>query len=370
MNDIAGTPDLGAGATDDAAPKPPTLMQKLGAEALGTGVLVFVGCGAAVMTGADIVATGLAFGIAIVMMAYAVGRVSGGHFNPAVSLGAALSGRLAWKEFGLYSAAQVVGALVGGLLLALTALASDVGWEFGEPLGSNGFGDEGGVALLGALLIEAILTFVFLTVILGVTDERNENANFAPLAIGLSLAAIHFVAIPATGTSVNPARSIGVAFFSGSDAIIQLWLFIVAPLLGAAVAGLLYPLIFDRGSDPVPGSGLNFGGQAPPQTGFAAGYQHQWSEQQTPLGQQAAAQFGAPDHGQAPTAFGAPQQPADPAHQAEAAPHQAHPAAAQQQPIIQNGWQWDPDSQQWIPAQQQPPAPGGGETMVRPPDGQ
>jgi aquaporin Z len=359
MTDFAGTPDLGAGATDDAAPPPPTLMQKLGAEALGTAVLVFVGCGAAVMTGADIVATGLAFGIAVVMMAYAVGRVSGGHFNPAISLGAALSGRLTWKDFGLYTAAQVGGGLIGGLLLALTVLASDIGWEFGDPLGSNGYGSEGGVELLGALLIELLLTFIFLMVILGVTDERDENASFAPLAIGLSLAAIHFVAIPATGTSVNPARSIGVAFFSGGDAIAQLWLFIVAPFLGGAIAGLVYPLIFGRGSEPVPGSGLNFGSQAPPQTGFAAGYQQQWAEQQAPFGHQPqAGPYGAPDAGQAPTGFGA--------HQGADA-QQGQPA--QQQPIIQNGWQWDPDSQQWIPAQQ-PPAPGGGDsTMVRPPEG-
>lgn len=293
MSDHAAAANLGNEAT--AAP----LAQKLSAEALGTFVLVFIGCGAAVTTGTDLVATGLAFGIAIVTMAYAVGRLSGGHFNPAVSLGAALSGRLAWKEFGMYAGAQVVGGLVGGLLLMLVMLASDIGWDFGDPLGSNGFGDHGGVELFGALLIEIILTFIFLMVFLGVTDERSDTAHFAPLAIGLSLAAIHFVAIPATGTSVNPARSIGVAFFSGSDAIIQLWLFIVAPLLGGALAGLLHPLIFGRGSDPVPGSGLNVGGGSA--TGVVPG-----------------------------------------------------------QPIIQNGWMWDPQQNQWVPAPQaaQPPAPG------------
>ena len=127
-------------------------------------------------------------------------------------------------------------------------------------MGSNGFGDHGGVEVFGALLIEIVLTFIFLLVILGVTDERNDTAAFAPLVIGLALAAIHFVGIPATGTSVNPARSIGVAFESGGDAIIQLWLFIIAPLIGAAVAGLLYPLIFGRGSAPVAGSGFPAGG--------------------------------------------------------------------------------------------------------------
>jgi aquaporin Z len=330
-----------------------TLGQKLAAEAIGTGVLVLIGCGAAVTTQADIVATGLAFGIAIVVMVYAFGRVSGGHFNPAVSVGAALSGRLSWKDFGLYSAAQVGGALVGGLILALIVLAGDVGWEFGDPLGSNGFGDHGGVELFGALLIELSLTFVFLTVILGTTDERNDNAPFAPLAIGLSLAAIHFVAIPMTLTSVNPARSIGVAFYSGSDAITQLWLFIVAPLVGGALAGLLYPLLFGRGAAPVAGS---FG--APKPAAAFGGYQQQW---EPAAGQQ---------WGQQPVQQQTGQ----------------HAAAGTEQPIIQDGWQWDPQAQQWIPAQQQAapqPDPGqpqqqgwgnpdasGERTQIRPPEGQ
>ncbi|GAA4076952.1 MIP family channel protein [Nocardioides kongjuensis] len=318
---------------------PPTLVQKIAAEALGTAVLVFLGCGSVVIfsnassdtTGLAglfaITSIGLTFGIAIVAMAYTFGRVSGGHFNPAVSLGAALGGRISWKDAGLYSVAQVVGGLVGGLLLALTALSSDFGWEFGDPLGSNGFGDHGGVELLGALLIELILTFIFVTVILGTTDERNRAvASMAPLTIGLTLAAIHFVAIPATGTSVNPARSIGVAFFSGSDAIVQLWLFIVAPLIGGAVAGLLYPLVFGRGADPVPGSGLNFGAGGSSDPGFT----QQWNQQT--YGQQQA-------YGQ---------------HQAQ--PGQAGQPVQQAQPIIQDGWQWDPAAQQWIPAQQ-PAAP-------------
>jgi aquaporin Z len=334
--------------TPAAAPPPPTLIQKLAAEAVGTAVLVFIGCGSVVVAGGDITSIGLSFGIAIVMMAYAFGRISGGHFNPAVSVGAAISGRLSWKDTGAYSAAQVVGGLIGGLILAVVLLASDVGWEFGDPMGSNGFGDNGGVELLGALLIEIVLTFIFLIVILGVTDERNDTVAFAPLAIGLSLAAIHFVAIPATGTSVNPARSIGVAFFSGGDAISQLWLFIVAPLVGGAIAGLLYPLIFGRGSEPVTGSG--FGGGARPAVAAVPG-------------------FGAPDQFQQQWN----QQPGTPAAQPAAA--QAQPA---EQPIIQDGWQWDPAAQQWIPAQQQqqpqggqqggwaPPA--GDQTQVRPPD--
>jgi aquaporin Z len=336
--------------TADAAP--PTQVQKLAAEAIGTAVLVIIGCGSAAIAGGDIVSIGLSFGIAIVAMAYAFGRISGGHFNPAVSVGAAISGRLSWKDAGLYSAAQVVGGIIGGIVLAIILLASDVGWEFGDPMGSNGFGDQGGVELFGALLIEIVLTFIFLLVILSVTDERNDTVAFAPLVIGLSLAAIHFVGIPATGTSVNPARSIGVAFESGGDAIAQLWLFIVAPLIGGAVAGLLYPLLFGRGSEPVPGSGFAGGGATATVPGFGApdAFQQQWN-----------------------------QQPA--ADQGYAAPAE--------QPIIQDGWQWDPATQQWIPAQQpaqqppapqqQPPAPqaeqpggwappGGDVTQVRPPD--
>jgi aquaporin Z len=328
--------------TDTAAAAPPTQVQKLAAEAIGTAVLVFIGCGSAVVGQGDIVSIGLSFGITIVMMAYAFGRISGGHFNPAVSVGAALSGRLSWKDTGLYSAAQVVGGLVGGILLAIVLLAGDTTWDFGEPLGANGFGDQGGVEILGALLIEIILTFIFLLVILSVTDERNDTAAFAPLAIGLSLAAIHFVGIAATGTSVNPARSIGVAFESGSDAIIQLWLFIIAPLIGGAAAGVLYPLLFGRGSAPVPGSGIPAGAATATVPGLGApdAFQNQWNQ---PVGQ-------------------------------------AAPAPAEQ-PIIQDGWQWDPASQQWIPAQQppapQPPQaaqpggwapPPGEQTQVRPPD--
>ncbi len=335
--------------TADAAP--PTLVQKLAAEAIGTAVLVLIGCGSAVIGRGDIVSIGLSFGIAIVAMAYAFGRISGGHFNPAVSVGAALSGRLSWKDTALYSAAQVAGAVVAGIMLAIILLASDVGWEFGDPMGSNGFGDHGGVELVGALLIEIVLTFIFLLVILSVTDERNDTVAFAPLVIGLTLAAIHFVGIAATGTSVNPARSIGVAFESGGDAIVQLWLFIVAPLIGGAVAGLLYPLVFGRGSAPVLGSGFPAGGTASatvPGLGAPDAFQQQWNQ---------------PD--------------------AAAAPLAPNPAPAEQ-PIIQDGWQWDPTTQQWIPAQQpaapqaapapQADQPGGWappsseHTVVRPPD--
>lgn len=298
------------------APEPgtSTLAQKLLAEAIGTAILVFVGCGTAVATGGDVAPTGLAFGITILMLAYSFGRVSGGHFNPAVSLGAALAGRIAWKETGLYAAVQVVGGLLGGLLLALVALSIHAGgehWKFGDPLGNNGYGDNYGsqlhIGLGGALLLEVILTGIFVLVILAVTDRRNPTiAALAPLAIGLALAALHFVAINLDGTSVNPARSLGVAFFSGSDAIKDVWLFVVAPLIGAALVGALYPILFGRDGDPVPGSGIKLGGGGAADQAFA----QQWGQQ-----------------------------------------------AAAQQPIIQDGWQWDPASQQWIPAPQQAPAP-------------
>ena len=353
--------------TDTSMVAPPTDLQKLLAEAIGTFVLVVLGVGAATIGGGDVAAIGLAFGIAIVAMVYAFGRVSGGHFNPAVSVGAALSGRIAWKDAGLYSAAQVVGGLVGGLVLALIAIGGDTGYELGDPLGANGFGDHGGVALVGALLIELVLTFIFLITILAVTDERNEHPALAPMAIGLTLAAIHFASIGATGTSVNPARSIGVAFFSGGDAIIQLWVFILAPLVGGALAGLAYPAIFGHAGEPVPGSGLNFASAAAvPGYGAPDQFQQQWNQQDFP--QQAAY----PQQGGYPQqSYG---QPAPDA--AQATPPAAQQPAPVEQPIIQDGWQWDPQAQQWIPAQQPPapeasswPTPGqGDQTQVRPGD--
>jgi aquaporin Z len=362
--------------TEAAAPAPaPTLAQKLSAEAIGTFVLILFGVGAAIMAD-DYAAVGLSFGIAIVAMVYAFGRVSGGHFNPAVSVGAALGGRISWKEAGAYSGAQVLGGLVGGAVLVLMAIAGDTGAEIGDDVfGANGFGDRGGFELGGALIIEIVMTFIFLTVILAVTDTRNEHPALAPLAIGLSFAAIHFASMTATGTSVNPARSISVVLFSGGDAIAQIWLFILAPVVGAAVAGVAYPAIFGHGSEPVPGSGLNFGGAPAAVPGYGAPdqYQQQWNQQVPgyPQGQQAATgqQWAQPQ-----------QQWADPQQQA-AAPQAAQPAQAQpaqpvEQPIIQDGWQWDPQAQQWIPAQQQPaqgwpnPDAGGERTQVRPPEGQ
>jgi aquaporin Z len=235
----------------------PTTGHKVAAEVLGTFVLVFFGCGAALISGGDYVATGLTFGLTVVVMAYAVGRVSGGHFNPAVTLGAAVGGRLPWRLTPVYMGSQLMGAVLAALLL-FTLMHGFEGYSAEGNMAQNGFGDAGsGYAWWAAFLLELLLTAVFVWVILAVTDSRNEaQAILGPLAIGLALAMIHFASMGATGTSVNPARSIGPALFAGTDHVVQLWLFISAPLLGAAAAGLTYPLLLGRGSAPVEGSGL------------------------------------------------------------------------------------------------------------------
>jgi len=259
----------------------PTGGQKFFAEVLGIFVLVFFGVGTALATGGEVITTGLAFGLTVLVMAYAVGRISGGHFNPAVTIGAALSGRLAWSQTPLYFGGQLLGGLLGGAVLWGIWQGFD-GFSSDGNFGQNSFGDYGsGLAWWSALLVEAVTTFVFLLVILAVTDERNEHPALAPLAIGLSLSMIHFATISLTGTSVNPARSIASAVFAGSDAIMQLWLFIVAPVLGAVFAGVAYPALFGRAGEPVPGSGLRWR-RAPgavPGYGAPDAYQQQWNQQ-------------------------------------------------------------------------------------------
>jgi aquaporin Z len=238
----------------------PVLARRLGAEFLGTFVLVFAGCGAAVLAanfpaddpgnpaGIGHLGVSLAFGLAVLTMAYALGHVSGGHFNPAVTLGAAAAGRFAWRDTASYIATQVVAAITAAAVLLVVASGVD-GFSASESgFATNGFADRspGGYSLLAALVIEVVLTAVFLYVILGVTDTRAPK-GFAPLAIGLSLTLIHLVSIPVTNTSVNPARSIGPALFAGGDAIAQLWLFILAPVLGALIAGLTYKPLLGEG---------------------------------------------------------------------------------------------------------------------------
>lgn len=360
----------------DTVEATPTTGQKFTAETLGTFVLVFFGCGAAVYSGGDLVATALTFGLTVVVMAYAVGRISGGHFNPAVTLGAVLGGRLPWNQVGIYMAAQLLGGLLAGAMLFGLGNGFE-GFSAEGNMGQNFFGDQGsGYAWWAALLVEILLTAIFLWIILAVTDERNEvNAVMGPLAIGLALAMIHFVAIPLTGTSVNPARSIGVGVFAGTDAIVQLWLFVVAPLVGAAIAGLTYPLLFGQGATPVAGSGLNFGGGRKDQ--FVPGsYEAQWNQgQQGGWGQPGAA-WGAPPQQQ----WGQPAPQPDPYSTPQAAPQQpgqwGQPAPAEQPQQPSQPGQWGAPQQQ--PQQPgQPGAPGhwgnpdgddDGRTQVRRPD--
>ena len=238
----------------------PTTGQKIAAEVIGTFTLVFFGCGTAIIEQGRLRRHRARVRAAVLCGAYAFGRVSGAHFNPAVSVGAALGGRMAWREMPLYVGSQLVGGLLAGLTLFILVHGFDGYDVSSDGLAQNGFGDDGtGYAVWAAFLLEMILTAVFVWVILAVTDARNEHPALAPAAIGLALTMVHLASISATGTSVNPARSIGVGLFAGSDAIIQLWLFILAPLVGAAIAGITYPMLFGHGSDPVPGSGLRRG---------------------------------------------------------------------------------------------------------------
>ena len=212
-------------------------MKKYILECIGTMVLVIFGCGTAVITG-DVVATSLAFGLAIVAMAYAIGPVSGCHVNPAVSLAMLITGKLSKKDFVCYVLAQVIGGIIGAGILYAILKSSYVGIE---NLGTNGYAASSGVGLtlLGALLVEIILTFVFIYTILGVTNDKSKG-NVAGLVIGLTLAFVHLIGIKLTGTSVNPARSLGPALFAGGEALKQVWLFVVAPLLGSVLASVTY----------------------------------------------------------------------------------------------------------------------------------
>lgn len=224
-------------------------MKKILAEFIGTFTLVLFGCGAAVLAGSGTVGVdavgqlgiAFAFGLAIVAMAYGIGPVSGCHVNPAVSFGAFLAGRMKMDEMFKYWAAQIAGAIVGAGVLYLIA-SGKAGYSLAaNGLGANGWGAGylGEYSLVAAFLFEVVATFLFLVVILGSTGDK-APAAMAGLAIGLTLAVIHIVGIQITGVSVNPARSIGPALFVGGTALTQLWLFLVAPLIGAGAAGLLF----------------------------------------------------------------------------------------------------------------------------------
>jgi len=234
----------------------PSTSKKLTAEFLGTFVLVFGGCGTAVLatTNPDVgvgwLGVALAFGLTVLTMAYAVGHISGGHFNPAVTIGAAAGGRIGWRETPAYIVTQVVAGIAAGAVLLQVANGLDGFSAKDSGFASNAYGDRSpmGYDLLACLVIEVLLTAVFLWVILGSTDTRAPK-GMAPLAIGLALTLIHLISIPVTNTSVNPARSIGVGLFAGSDAISQLWLFIAAPIVGGLIAGFTYAyLLGDDGA--------------------------------------------------------------------------------------------------------------------------
>ena len=218
-------------------------MKKYLAEMIGTMVLVLMGCGAAVFAGAgqpfDSVGTlgvAFAFGLAVLGMAYTIGKISGCHINPAITLGLLLSKKISGKDAGMYMIFQVIGAILGSAILYV--LAKDSG-STTTLTGANGFADG---ALLTAFIAEVVFTFVFVLVVLGATS-KGANNKFAGIAIGLTLVLVHIVCIPITGTSVNPARSIGPAIFEGAHALSQLWVFIVAPFLGAAISALIWKVI-------------------------------------------------------------------------------------------------------------------------------
>ncbi len=225
-------------------------MKKLGAEFFGTFWLVLGGCGAAVLAakfasggvevGIGLLGVALAFGLTVMTMAFAIGHISGCHLNPAVSIGLWAGGRFPGKDVVPYVVAQVLGAIVAAAVLFVIA-SGQAGFSAAGGFATNGYGEHspGGYSLLAALVTEIVMTLFFLLIIMGATDERAPK-GFAPIAIGLGLTLIHLISIPVTNTSVNPARSTGVALFAGGLALCQLWLFWVAPIVGGVLGGWLY----------------------------------------------------------------------------------------------------------------------------------
>ena len=226
-----------------------SMTNKLSAEFIGTFWLVLGGCGSAVLaatfpdTGIGFVGVSLAFGLTVLTMAFAIGHISGCHLNPAVSVGLLVGGRFPASELIPYVIAQVLGAAAGAAVLYVIASGAP-GFDVAAGFASNGYGEHspGGYTITAALVTEIVMTFMFLIIILGATDDR-APAGLAPIAIGLGLTLIHLVSIPVTNTSVNPARSTGPALFAGGWALSQLWLFWVAPIIGAALAGVVYKVI-------------------------------------------------------------------------------------------------------------------------------
>ena len=231
-------------------------MKKYLAELIGTFWLVLGGCGSAVIAagfpdvGIGLLGVSLAFGLTVLTMAYAIGHISGGHFNPAVSIGLWAAGRFPARDLLPYIVAQVVGGVVAGGVLYLIA-SGQPGFDLSSGFASNGYGSNspGGYSLLAALITEIVMTMIFLFVIIGSTDKR-VPVGFAPIAIGLCLTLIHLISIPVTNTSVNPARSTAVAVYVGGLAIQQLWLFWVAPIIGGLLGAVLYRYIGQEPDDP------------------------------------------------------------------------------------------------------------------------
>jgi aquaporin Z len=227
------------------------MSKRLAAEFLGTFWLVFGGCGSAVLSaafpgvGIGLLGVSFAFGLTVLTMAYAVGHVSGAHFNPAVSVGLAFGKRFPWKDLPAYVGAQVAGGIAGSGVLYVIASGAE-GFSLAGGFAANGYADHspGHYGLVAALVTEVVLTFIFLAVILGAT-HGSAPSGFAPLAIGLCLTLIHLIGIPITNLSVNPARSTGPAVFVGGWALSQLWLFWLAPIVGAALAGIVVPGILN-----------------------------------------------------------------------------------------------------------------------------
>lgn len=222
-------------------------MKKYLAEMVGTMVLVLMGCGSAIFNGgcgtaAQVLIVAMAFGLSVVAMAYTIGGISGCHINPAITLGCMLTERMKSSEGLMYMLFQVIGAIIGSAILWV--LTSNIDMQYATTTGANSC--AAGVSVLGGFLAEVIFTFVFVLVVLGTTDTKKGAGNFAGLAIGLSLILVHIVCIPITGTSVNPARSIGPALFEGGAALSQLWIFIVAPLIGAALSAVVWKAIGNK----------------------------------------------------------------------------------------------------------------------------
>ncbi len=234
-------------------------MKKMMAEFIGTFWLVLGGCGSAVLAcnfptnGIGFVGVSLAFGLTVLTMAYAVGHISGGHFNPAVSIGLWVGGRFEAKDLPTYIASQLLGGFAGAAVLYLIA-SGQPGWEIGG-FASNGYGEQspGKFSMVACLITEVVMTFVFLMIIMGSTHSKAPN-GFAGIAIGLGLTLVHLISIPVTNTSVNPARSTSQAIFVGGVALEQLWLFWVAPIVGAVLAGLVHKFVLE-------GTGVNIEGR-------------------------------------------------------------------------------------------------------------